>query len=107
MIFITGYMKEIGTHILTSSDHLHFFSIQYSTTYIKKLIDDNSPIDETLRFLGVSCHRFVYDHIALVLLMGKLGVLWCCYSRFVNGGLYNFVLSNTIPYRLPLYSLLI
>lgn len=31
-------------------------SIQHSTTYVKKLIEDNSPIEETFRFLGVSVY---------------------------------------------------
>uniref|UniRef100_A0A1X7TNC9 Ubiquitin carboxyl-terminal hydrolase n=1 Tax=Amphimedon queenslandica TaxID=400682 RepID=A0A1X7TNC9_AMPQE len=39
-----------------SNDLLHWLyertSIQQSTTYVKKLIEDNSPIEETLRFLG-------------------------------------------------------
>ena len=28
--------------------------VQHSATYVKKIIEDNNPVDDTVRFLGVS-----------------------------------------------------
>ena len=48
----TTYVYTICVMLLILNN---YYRIQHNTNYVKKLMEDNCPIDETLRFLGVCC----------------------------------------------------
>ena len=37
--------------------------VQHSATYVKKIIEDNNPVDDTVRFLGVSYVTSLLNHL--------------------------------------------
>lgn len=64
-------------------------SIQHSTTYVKKIIEDNNPVEDTVRFLGVrigcSLATFnLFPSLLVVLQLGKLGLLSDYCSRVTS-----------------------
>ena len=68
-------------------------STQHATTYIKKVIEDNCTMEETVRFLAVSqLWLLVFISLMLllivfvVLLLGELAILYGCHQRTTNRG---------------------
>ena len=71
--------KKYYVHLLP---HIVFYSTQHATTYIKKVIEDNSTMEETIRFLAVRMCMVVCINFKVniqlpfvVLLLGELAIL--------------------------------